>query len=147
MKIKADKETAVMVGYGLLIATLIGAAGYGIWYFFIRSSDVNKDLDKLKNQGMLPTINDSQAQGYADVLDSLLDTPFIQMSSVFDVFNRCANLADVLLIISKYGTHFHFSISYVGNYTLPEFIRLRLSQTNIDIINTGLAAKNINYRF
>lgn len=145
--VKVDKQTAEQVAYGLLILGLLGAGGWAFWYFVIRKDQVQADLDKLKNSGIVPTFTDSQAQGFADTLDNLLDAYFINDAAVMDIFSRCVNLADVLLIISKYGTHFHFAVNYIGNYTLPEFMRLKLSQSTLSEINSGFQVRNINYKF
>lgn len=145
--VKADKKGAEQVAYGLLILGLLGVGGYAFWYFVIRKDQVQADLDKLKSSGVVPTFTDSQAQGFADALDNLLDAYFIKDSDVMDIWARCVNLADVLLIISKYGTHFHFAVNYIGNYTLPEFMNLKLSKSTINEINSGFQLRSINYRF
>lgn len=145
----AKKIKAGATKYGVYIAAGLAliVGGVAVYYIFFKKDTVAADLDKLKAQGVIPTFSDSQAKGYADQLDDLLDAYFIKDDAIMSIFGRCVNLADVLLIVSQYGSRFHFAVNYVGEFTLPEFISKRLSQSTIDAINTGLSAKNINYKF
>lgn len=121
---------------------------WGIYEIFIKKKDVvTADLANLKSQGIVPTITETAAQGYADSLDTEIDSTLVSMTSILDIFNHCANLPDVLLIIQKYGTHFHFGFPYIGDFSLPQFIHERLNANQIAQINSLFQNKNINYTF
>jgi len=140
-----DKQVSFVTWAGIVIVA--SGLTYAIYKIFFQKSTVDSTLDDLKGQGKYPTINDSQALSYADQLDNELDSVFVSESDVYGVFSSLQNLSDVLLVISKYGKRLHFSYNYFGDYSLPEYINLRLSSSEIGQINSILSSKNINYRF
>ena len=63
----SNKHSNVIVWSAIILG--LSAVGYGLYKYF-KPSAVESDLNKLKSEGKVPTLNESQAEAYADSLAS-----------------------------------------------------------------------------
>ena len=107
-----------------------------------------KDLNK--NQSTAQTITESQAEAYSSALVSAMEGLGTDETAIKSVFSKLKNDADVLAVMSAFGTREIGSGSwFVPNYRgdLAGALRDELDSAEIDKINSTLASKNIKFRF
>lgn len=118
-----------------------GGLGSGI-YDLPTDSD-QKELDKYINQlNQSPTISDSMASSYADVIYQENQSFNTNEEEIYKIFERLKNNPDLLLLKIKFGTRRpQFGVGYMG---LSAFLRSDLNDSEIQKINDILTTKNIN---
>ena len=100
------------------------------------------ELIDLKNRGINPTISDSDASSYADFIHETSYSANTDENGIFNIFRILNNKADLVLLKIKFGTRrLPFSVNNVG---LSAFLRSDLNESEIEIINSILAQKNIS---
>lgn len=115
------------------------------------ASSAENDLKFAINQGIRPNYQNSQYEAWASALQSAFDGCGTDTGTVFSIFEQLQNQADLLKLISTYGTRkYNRCIGWLtgsNSYSLSQAITSELSQNNIDTLNNILDKKNINYKF
>ncbi len=115
------------------------------------ATDAGKDLQKLSQQGIRPTITQTQAQTYSATLVSAFDECGTDEDAVYRVMSLLKNDADMLFLIKVYGLRQFkgcFS-SYFSNedLSLPAAISYEMSSSEVSKLNAILQKTGINYKF
>jgi len=125
------------------------------------SNTAQSDLNKLKSQGVNPTLSDSQVDGMVNALVEAMNDCGTDETAVYNQFKKLNNLADVYLLIAKWKIRYYRPcgatqpISYTrymfnnqafgGN--ISTWLNYDMSQSEIAQINKILSDKKINYKF
>jgi hypothetical protein len=117
------------------------------------ATDAGKDLQKLSQQGIRPTITQTQAQAFAATLVSAFDDCGTDEDAVYRVMALLKNDADLLFLIKVYGLR-EFKGCFKGsNYfgseelSLPGAITYEMSSSEVSKVNAILQKTGINYKF
>lgn len=144
---------AIIGGIGFLIYKVVKVPGKIKEGSGNRQEDkaVNKDLDNLITSGKGPTLSKTQITQYANQLQSAMDGYGTDNAKILNIFNNVKNDADVLAIISAYGTRKLSSGTWnpEPNFegTLGGALVNEQSNTEISKLNTLLSKKGIKHRF
>jgi hypothetical protein len=119
------------------------------------------DLKKLEQQGIRPTISNTQAESICTALTEAMNGCGTDEEAIYNQFKKLNNIADVQLLIAKWGIRYYRPcaatqpISYSrylfndkafgGN--ISALLNYDLSQSEIQKINKLLSDKRINYKF
>jgi hypothetical protein len=125
------------------------------------SDTAQKDLEELKRKGVIPSISNTQVQNVINSLVEAMNGCGTDEGLVYAQFEKLNNLADVQLLISKWGVQYYrpcaveqpisYSL-YLANPkkfggNLSTWLNYDLSKSEIKKINDILAKKNINFKF
>jgi hypothetical protein len=125
------------------------------------SDTAQSDLEKLRRQGIVPTISDTQIQNIVNSLREAMNGCGTDESLVYNQFEKLNNIADAQKLISMWGVQYYrpcaveqpisYSI-YLANPkkfggNLSTWLNYDLSKSEIKKINDILAKKNINFKF
>ncbi|MGH2642309.1 MAG: hypothetical protein ACRDE2_00045 [Chitinophagaceae bacterium] len=113
------------------------------------------DLNYLIKNNIAPSYLDSQYETWSDELVNAFSGCGVDFGTVLSVFNNLQNEADLVKLISTYGTrNYNKCMSWIyifgsgiKNYSLPSAIGDKLSADQINQIDNILATKGIKYRF
>lgn len=152
----------VAVVGGAIVVTIVGFKIYN----GIKSAKANNnamleaakaetDLSYYMSHGIFPKYPNSQYESWSNQLVSAFTGCGVDTSKVIAVFQNMVNDADVLKLVSQYGVRpFNKCASWVyvfgsgqNNMTLSAAIAYKMSQYDIDQLNSVLAQRQINYRF
>jgi hypothetical protein len=127
----------------------------------VESDTAKEELEKLKNQGIKPTISNSQAESLVNSLREAMNGCGSDEEMVYDTFRKLNNDADVQLLISRWGVRYYMPcavtdpISYAiylrndkkfgGN--ISAWLNSDLTNSEIKKINDILAKKGIKHKF
>jgi hypothetical protein len=115
--------------------------GLGAGVFDLPTDTLQAELDKWKKYGYPPTITESQALSYADLIYNENMSLNTNEESIIDVFRKLRRQPDLILLKLKFGTRRpQFGTAYMG---LSAFLRADLSNNEIEEINTILRKKAI----
>lgn len=145
---------------GAQSAIILGGVGFAAYYLLFKNktgsgglpNQALSALQQLAAQGVYPSFSAAQAEGYAATLRTAFDDCGTDNSAVTSVMNAIQNQADILLLVSTYGTRGYkgcFDGDYFSNheYNLSEAITSELSASDIDTINNQFSAKGIDFKF
>ncbi|WP_222166851.1 hypothetical protein [Edaphocola aurantiacus] len=114
-------------------------------------TEVKNELKDLEAQGQKPTYTISQFKVMCDKLWQAMDGMGTDEDAIYDVFGMMKNDADVLMLISTYGTRDIDDADAlwknVKSLTLTQALASDMDRSEIGKINSILATKQINYRF
>jgi hypothetical protein len=108
----------------------------------------NTEVDNLQDQGQVLSYPLSWYNLKADALQQAMFDLGTDEDTIYNVFQNCPKLIDVLKIIAVFGNrpYYTFGINY-GNLTLSQWFAEELDSSEIDTINNILQGNNINYYF
>lgn len=147
---------------GVLVVVIVGIKA---WKFIQSMQRLNTslaepeaakdDLNYLIANGISPSFPNSQYEAWSNQLTTAFSGCGTDTGSVFNVFNSLNNEADLLKLVSTYGTRKYekcLSGLYLlgggeNNLTLSAAISNELSVAELDSLNTILLNKGIKYRF
>ncbi len=110
--------------------------------------DVKDDLNSMISQGIKPSYTDSYFDGWAAELIAAFDGCGTDLPPVFRVFSNMKNEADILKLLSIYGTRPYSACGWGTNsFSLPRAISDELDASEVAKINAMFASKGIQYRF
>lgn len=116
--------------------------GLGAGVFDKPTETIKTDLQKYASIGVFPTISESTASSYADLIYSENMSLNTNEAAILDIFTKLRNEPDLLLLKEKFGTRRpQFGTSYMG---LSAFLRSDLSDSWISKINTALSRRAIS---
>ena len=112
--------------------------------------DSQKDLNDLIKNGIKPSFQQSQYDGWANSLRLSFDGCGTDNGPWKSVFGKMNNKADVLSLIASYGIRTYDACG-IGtgdtSSTLPAAITDELSSSEISELNSMLSSKGITYQF
>ena len=133
---------------------IIAGAGIYLASRFIKKSPTaaeKKDVKVLEQQGQKATYLDSNYKQFADGLYAArsANAPFFwggtNEQAMYNIFNKMKNDLDVVKLTEAFGSR---RLSYsLQNANLGGFLKDELDEEELNIINTGLRSKKINYQF
>ena len=133
---------------------IIAGAGIYLASRFIKKSPTaaeRKDVKVLEQQGQKATYLDSNYKQFADGLYAArsANAPFFwggtNEQAMYNIFNKMKNDLDVVKLTEAFGSR---RLSYsLQNANLGGFLKDELDEEELNIINTGLRSKKINYQF
>jgi hypothetical protein len=130
----------------ILIFAIIGVVGYFLakkLYVkvlgIINQQKYSNELDNELIKGKKLSYSENLYQSYANKLYAAMKGLGTDEKAIFAVFNAMNNKADLLKILTVFGTR--------DNMSLNEWIYDDLSLSDINKINTILANKGIEYSF
>lgn len=144
-------KTAIVLGGVGVVAWLILKGGKPSGQALADKASV--ELQELAKQGIYPTFSNTQAEAYAGELRSAFNDCGTDEDSVMSVMNAIQNQADIVQLVSVYGTRGYKGCFDSGNYfsdvnyNLAEAMTSELSSSYIAAINSGFAAKGISFKF
>ncbi|NBW37460.1 MAG: hypothetical protein EBR30_21075 [Cytophagia bacterium] len=113
--------------------------GLGAGVFDLPTDSLQKELDKYKKMGWLPTISESQASDMAEIIYRENQSMDTNENTIKDVFRKLRREPDMLLLKLKFGTRRpQFEVGYMG---LSAFLRADLSNDDIAEINEILSKR------
>lgn len=157
-------ENVILVGGGALLL-------YALYKNARRNKDIadantaavqaGRDLDTLGNQGIHPTLYDSQYETLSQILVEAMNGCGTDEESIYSVFRQLANDADVLKLIQVFGVRFYqpciwtspvsYSIWLANDKAfgggLPAWLGYDLAADEIKKINDILRSKQISFQF
>lgn len=95
---------------------------------------INEDQVKQKK-----TLSDEQITAMANAIRNAWGVFNDDESAIYGQFSKCNNIYDIYALVARYGT-------YKGR-TLEEDLRSRLSNKEVEHINSILRTKSINFSF
>jgi hypothetical protein len=106
------------------------------------------EVTDLQNQGETLTYPVSWYNSKADSMQQAMFDAGTDEDAIYNVFENCPKLIDVLKIIAVFGNrpYYTFGINY-GNLTLSQWFAEELDSSEIDNINDILQGNGINYYF
>ena len=125
------------------------------------SSQAENELQNLAQQGIRPTITQTQAEAIILSLVESMNDCGTDEDAIYNQFKKLNNIADVNLLIARWGVRYYrpcaasSPISY-SKYLfnskafgggISEWLNYDLSQSEIKKINKLLSDKNINFQF
>lgn len=117
------------------------------------SAAAGKELNNLKKQGIVPTINKAQAESMSNQLRIAFNDCGTDEGAVYSVMSQMNNDADVYLLIDTYGIREYSGcgpwnvFSGSRNVGLSAAISDELDDMEKGIVNNILAQKGISFRF
>jgi hypothetical protein len=94
------------------------------------------------------TYSEAQFDQFGDLLQAAMEGMGTDENAIYSVMDKMQSKLDVLLLIKAFGIRYYQEFLNVGeNYTLDQWFQNELSQSAIDDINAGLAAKGIVFYF
>lgn len=140
------------VGGGLWLLLKSGLLGAGEGSGAALATAAANQLQVLAASGNGPTISAVQAEGFASSLRTAFDDCGTDTDTVNSVFASINNTADVLLLVSTYGTRAYkgcFDGDWFSDhaYNLSEALTSELSGSDLSTLNNNLSAKGIDYKF
>ena len=157
----------VAVG-GLAVVVIVG---YTVYKKIKTSLDIRKNLEEsesasddlkdLENQGIKPTLNNSQIMTIINSLKDAMNGCGTTEQRVYDNFSKLNNDADFLLLLKIWKVQYYEPCSVTNpiSYTrwmfddkifggnLSEWLNYDMTTTEINKINSILATKGIKHRF
>jgi len=115
--------------------------------------DAQKDLNKLIQQGVKPSYNQSQYNDWANSLRKAFDGCGTSNATWTRIFkDGIKNQADVLALVATYGERTYDGCNWEGDFgntttNLSGALQDELSSSEISQINKWLSEKGINYSF
>ena len=131
-------------------AVIAGAALYFGSRLFKKDplAESKKDEAVLKSEGQKASYLDSAYTGYADSIYAARSANAFfgtNEDQIYNVFKKMNNDLDVAKLITAFGKkRLSFSLDFAN---LGGFLNDELDKDELNIINTGLRGKNINYQF
>lgn len=106
------------------------------------------EVTDLQDQGETLTYPISWYNAKADAMQQAMFDAGTDEDTIYNVFQNCPKLIDVLKIIAVFGNrpYYTFGINY-GNLTLSQWFAEELDSSEIDNINSILQNNGINYYF
>lgn len=106
------------------------------------------EVEDLQDQGETLTYPVSWYNAKADSMQQAMFDLGTDEEAIYNVFENCPKLIDVLKIIAVFGNrpYYTFGINY-GNLTLSQWFAEELDSSEIDTINSILQGNGINYYF
>lgn len=133
---------------------IIAGAGIYLASRLIKKSPTaaeKKDVKVLEQQGQKATYLDSNYKQFADGLYAAraANAPFFwggtNEEAMYNIFNKMKNDLDIVKLTEAFGSR---RLSYsLQNANLGGFLKDELNEEELNIINTGLRSKKINYQF
>lgn len=139
---------------------IVGAVGLGAYLLLFKKDDSAKllaqsaaaELQKLAQQGVTPTITNTQAEDFSSALVTAFDDCGTDNATVTAVFSALRNQADILLLVSTYGVRDYkgcFDGDWFSDHSrnLAQALTSELSGSELSDINSMLSARGITYQF
>lgn len=133
---------------------IIAGAGIYLASKLIKKSPTaaeKKDVKVLEQQGQKATYLDSNYKQFADGLYAAraANAPFFwggtNEDAMYNIFNKMKNDLDIVKLTEAFGSRrLSYSLQYAN---LGGFLKDELDEEELNIINTGLKSKKINYQF
>lgn len=116
--------------------------GLGAGVFDLPTDPLQAELDRYKKNGFLPTISESQASSYADIIYQENLSFNTNEDAIYDVFRKLRREPDLILLKLKFGTRRpQFETAYMG---LAAFLRADLSDSEMAEVNRILSSKGLS---
>lgn len=116
--------------------------GLGAGVFDLPTDPLKAELDRYKKNGFLPTISESQASSYADIIYQENQSANTNEDAIYDVFRKLRREPDLILLKMKFGTRRpQFSVGYMG---LSAFLRADLNDSEMAEVNRILSSKGLS---
>lgn len=108
----------------------------------------NNEVNDMQQNGETLTYPLSWYNAKADAMQQAMFDLGTDENVIYNVFENCEKLIDVLKIIAVFGNrpYYTFGINY-GNLTLSQWFAEELDSSEIENINNILQDNNINYYF
>lgn len=149
----------------------IALLGYTIYKRYRHNQEVKEantagdlaltELQKLANQGILPSYNDSQYEAFCQSLVQAMNGCGSDLSKIKQVFSQMRNDADAQKLIAQFGVRYiepcwysqadAYAIwlfndqAYGGG--LPTWLSFKLDSGEIGQVNSVLRQNGVNYQF
>ena len=143
-----DPRRALVIGGALVVIVVLLIVFWSRIKSFVARIRNSLANDSVLNEwqtstGQYPTLSESEYVVLCSKLEAAAKGPGTDENAIYNVFNKMNNTADVLKLVSVYGTR--------DGQTLPEMIRAELSDSwpfnEIKKLNKILSDKGIAYTF
>lgn len=125
------------------------------------SDSAKTELEKLRRNGIVPTLSDSQVESMINALVESMNDCGTDEKAIYNQIKKVNNIADVQLLIAKWGVRYYrpCSVSSPISYSkylfnnkafggnLSAWFNYDLTQTEITKINKILSDKGITFKF
>lgn len=125
------------------------------------AEQAGKDLSDLENLGILPTLYDTEYENFSQELVQAMNGCGTDEASIYSVFGKMANDADVLKLIQAFGVRYYQPCVWTSpvSYTLwlandqafggglPAWLGYDLDASEIAKVNSILRSKQISFQF
>lgn len=116
--------------------------GLGAGVFDLPTDPLQKELDRYIKMGWSPTISESEASSYADIIYQENMSANTNEETIYDVFRKLRREPDLILLKLKFGTRRpQFETAYMG---LAAFLRADLNDNEIAKVNGILRSKALS---
>jgi len=131
---------------------IIAGAGIYIAYRIIKkkspTAEEKKDIKKLESEGQKANYSDSNYKQFADSLYAARSGNNIfgtNEDAIYNIFKKMKNDLDVTKLVEAFGNR-RLSYSFQSG-NLGAFMNDELDEDELNIVNTDLRSKKINYQF
>jgi hypothetical protein len=116
--------------------------GLGAGVFDLPTDTLQAELNRYKKYGWLPTISESQASSYADLIYQENMSANTNEEAIYEVFRKLRREPDLILLKLKFGTRRpQFGTAYMG---LSAFLRADLNDSEMEEVNRILRSKALS---